>query len=257
LTRQQNSLWNHILYRIYIQIYMDTSKKRLGNPHGRFFLRHQRLPLPALLFSGAPPPVRWPSPPPRRARASPELRWSLARRQWPPSLSHRSSATAMALPHPDMACRTPISILSWNDIEADGGCRINNFEAPRSARSNSSSGSLRWVTHTFPVQCIPDNTITYTLQSPTCFWNIVDNKIGFRNIRLPLSLILQTAILLLWVATLVTHLLVRLHAAHLGRRRFQGLLTADFSEAGFGKMLWLPAKQLNGCTMSTFRTLRT
>jgi hypothetical protein len=32
---------------------------------------------------------------------------------------------------------TPISAISGTKIEADGGCRINNFEAPRSAPSNS------------------------------------------------------------------------------------------------------------------------
>jgi hypothetical protein len=149
-----------------------------------------------------------------------------------------------------------ISILSGKDIEANGGCRINNFEAPRSASSNSSSGSLRWVTDTFLVQCILDNTITYTLPSPTYLWNI-NNRTGFKKIRLPLSIILWTTILLNWVATLVTHLLVGLRAAHLGRCQFQGLLIADFSEARFGKRLWLPAKQLNGCTVSTFRTRRT
>ena len=110
-----------------------------------------------------------------------------------------------------------------------GVVEFTTSRPPRSARSNSSPGSLR------SVQCIPDNTITYTLQSPTRFWNIVDNKIGLRNIRLPLSLILWTTILLLWVATLVTHLLVELHAAHLGDRPLQGLLIAPSLKLDSGR----------------------
>jgi hypothetical protein len=137
-----------------------------------------------------------------------------------------------------------------------GVVELTTSRLPGAQVATPLSGCLRWVTDTFPVQCIPDNTITYTLPSPTYLWNI-NNRTGFKKIRLPLSIILWTTILLNWVATLVTHLLIGLRTAHLGRCRFQGLLIADFSEARFRKRLWLPAKQLNGYTVSTFRTRRT
>ena len=111
--------------------------------------------------------------------------------------------------------------------------------------------------HTYPIQCIPGNSITYALQSHACFWNIVDNKIGFKRIGLLLSLMLWSTLSLHWVATLVAHLLVELHAAHHGECLFQSLLTFAFTGASLGEMPWLPTKQLNGCTVSTLRTRRT
>ena len=111
--------------------------------------------------------------------------------------------------------------------------------------------------HTYPIQCIPGNSITYTLQSHACSWNIFYNKIGFKRIGLLLSLMLRSTLSLHWVATLVAHLLIELHAAHLRERMFQGLLTFAFTVASLREMPWLPTKQLNGCTVSTLRTRRT
>jgi len=96
----------------------------------------------------------------------------------------------------------------------------------------------------------------YPLQSYIISQSVINNKIELEGVQL-LSLILRIAILLLWVATLVTHLLIELHTAHLGRRWLQGLLTVVFAGASPGKRLGLPAKQLNGCTMSTLRTRET
>ena len=135
------------------------------------------------------------------------------------------------------------------------GCRIYNFKAPRSARSNSSSGSLHWVTYTYPIQGIPDNSFMYPLQSYIISQSVINNKIELEGVWL-LSLILQIVILLSWVATLVTHLLIELHTAHPRRRWLQGLLIVVFTGARL-KSLRLPAKQLNGCTMSTLCTRRT
>jgi hypothetical protein len=77
---------------------------------------------------------------------------------------------------------------------------------------------------------------TYSLQSHACSGNIVDNKIGFKRIGLLLSLMLRSTLSLHWVATLVSHLLVELHVAHLGERLFQGLLTFAFTVASLGEM---------------------
>jgi hypothetical protein len=57
----------------------------------------------------------------------------------------------------------------------------HHCEAPRSALSNSSSGSLHWVTHTYLIQGIPNNLIACTLYSPTHSWNINDHKIDSRQ----------------------------------------------------------------------------
>ena len=51
-----------------------------------------------------------------------------------------------------------------------------------------------------------------------------------------LSLMLQSTLSLHWVATLVSHLLIELHATHLGERLFQGLLTFAFTRASLGEM---------------------
>ena len=60
---------------------------------------------------------------------------------------------------------------------------ICHRKAPTSTRSNSSSGSLRWVTHIFPMQGISNNSIGYTLKSPTLklkhYWRY--HKIKTRN----------------------------------------------------------------------------
>ena len=95
----------------------------------------------------------------------------------------------------------------------------------------------------------------YPLQSYIISQSVINNKIELEGVQL-LSLILRIAILLLWVATLVTHLLIELHTAHPGRRWLQGLLIVVFTGARL-KSLGLPAKQLNGYTMSTLRTRKT
>ena len=47
---------------------------------------------------------------------------------------------------------------------------------------------------------------------------------------------LRSTLSLHWVATLVTHPLVKLHAAHLGEHLFQGLLTFAFTGASLEVM---------------------
>ena len=47
---------------------------------------------------------------------------------------------------------------------------------------------------------------------------------------------LPSTLSLHWVATLVAHLLVELHAVHLGERLLQDLLTFAFTEASLGEM---------------------
>jgi hypothetical protein len=70
----------------------------------------------------------------------------------------------------------------WLYILSRWGLSLHcHCKAPRSARSNSSLGSLRWVTHTYPIQGMPNNSITSVLQSPTHNWNIIGDKISLRQ----------------------------------------------------------------------------
>jgi hypothetical protein len=69
----------------------------------------------------------------------------------------------------------------WLYILSRWGSSLHcHCKAPRSARSNSSSGSLCWVTHTYPIQGMPNNSITSILWSPTHNWNIIGDKNKFK-----------------------------------------------------------------------------
>ena len=74
--------------------------------------------------------------------------------------------------------------------------------------------------------------------------SIINNKIGLEGIRL-LNLIFRRTLSLHWVATLIAHLLVGLHAAQLGDRPLQGLLIVPSPKLDSGRRsVYLQNKRL-------------